>query len=58
MMGYNDLYKTNLYKWTQQYGTFENDKLNKMLLGENSISTRVNNTRNKYYYTKHFCNLY
>ena len=47
MMGYNDLYKTNLYKWTQQYGTFENDKLNKMLLGENSISTRVNNTRNK-----------
>jgi hypothetical protein len=47
MMGYNDLYKTNLYKWTQQYGTFENDKLNKMLLGENSISTRVSNTRNK-----------
>ena len=45
--GYNDLYKTNLYKWTQKYGTFENSKLNKMLLGENSISTRTNVTRNK-----------
>ena len=33
--GYNDLYKTNLYKWTQKYGTFENSKLNKMLLGLN-----------------------
>ena len=22
--GYNDLYKTNLYRWTQKYGTFEN----------------------------------
>ena len=32
--GYNDLYKTNLYRWTQKYGTFENSEMGKKLFGE------------------------
>ena len=32
--GYNDLYKTNLYRWTQKYGTFENSEMGRKLFGE------------------------
>ena len=34
IMGYNDLYKTNLYKWTQKYGAFENLEMGRKLFGE------------------------